>query len=173
VAGNALTKPRCQTLDKIEQIADWLGARIPERVVREKCKETWGYGYRNIAYLLSRARALLQERSGKPRHEHQQEAYNFFLSTLLATSDPIVRIRCQEGINRLLGLDAQYTGGTIPPPPSTTVNVTINVTGLSSDQIEELVERGEPLDPKSIEHLPRADRLRILRKAAQVMGPKE
>lgn len=172
--GTALRATKCELYDRIEIIADMIATRATDRAVREQCKEMWGLKFRQISRLMARARQILIQRTQRPREEHQVESYNLYLSELQRSSDPAVRLKAQERIDSILGLDAKYTGGPYAPPASnTTVNVTINVAGLSSDQIEELVERGEALDPKSIEHLPRADRLRILRKAAQVMGPKE
>lgn len=172
--GTSLRASKSELYDRLEKIADMIGSQLPEWLVREKIRETWGVKHRQTNALIARARGILVKRTQRPREDHQVDSYSLYRNILQTSPDPVARIRAQERIDSILGLDARYTGGPlIVEATETTVNVTIDVTGLSSDQIEERVERGEALDPKSIEHLPRADRLRILRKAAQACEPKE
>ena len=172
MAGSALQASKCEMYDRIEMAAQMLGSRLPEWLIRDKLQEMYRIGPRQASRVMSRARVIMIARTGRPRESHQVDSYNFYLSEMQRSDDPMVRIRCQERMDAIMGLDAKYTGGPLQPlVTNTTTNVTINVSGMSVDEIERRVEAGEMIDPKQLEHLGRGDRLRILRKAALACEP--
>ena len=62
---------------------------------------------RTLETILARARENLVERSGKPRELHRDDAYHFYTSVLQAKdATHVARIRAQERIDKLLGLEA-------------------------------------------------------------------
>lgn len=156
-----------QYADRIEFTAGLMGSMLHDFQVRQQLREKWPVSRRQCDRYMARARLLMRERSGRDRFEHLVEADAFYRSELQGTAEPMVRIKCRERLDALYGVDARYEGEVAKPAvTNNTVNVTINVVGLSVDEIERRIEDGAAIDPKQLDHLPRGDRLRILRKSA-------
>lgn len=93
---------------------------------------------RTLETVLARARANLVERSGKPREEHRNDAYGFYTSVIQSKeATSMARIRAQERIDKLLGLEAptklEFSGVGGGP-----IKTDVNLSRLSLEELEAL-----------------------------------
>jgi hypothetical protein len=158
---------------RVERAAQLMGEMLPDSAVKRQLHGEFGVEWRQAMRYMALARAAMTKRSGRDRFAHVVESIAFYEAELRRSTEPMVRIKCRERLDSLLGLDAKFLDGPAQPPAPqiTNITVTVNVANLSVDEIERRVEAGEVIDIKQLSHLDVDDRLRVLRRCANQPVP--
>lgn len=150
---------------RIEVAAHLLGSMAHNHMIINELKKAYQVNKHTAQRYMARARILIRQRTGQGRFEHRMEAEAFYRTELQRSNEPMVRIKCRERLDSIHGVDAKFENG--PAQPESTKDVaTESAAALTVDAIDSRIEAGAEIDPASLAHLPRADRLRILRKLA-------
>lgn len=104
-----MARPRKITPDCIRIARELSARRIPKGTIKRTLAEQFGLSARSIETVFARAREEALAEFGKPKAEHQSDSLEFYQTVI---RDPKAsnkdKIRAQEGIDRLLGLSAQF-----------------------------------------------------------------
>ncbi len=112
MASTALKSTNQEILDRIEFTAQLMGSGAPDYAVKQKVRQEYGVSRATCLRYMSRARGLMIAWTERPKQDHFVDSYNHYRTIIQTTSDPVAKLRAQERIDSLFGLDAKYTGGT-------------------------------------------------------------
>lgn len=105
------------TPEIIGLVADCLGNRWAEWRIREFIHKLAGYRVlsQTVQKIISKAKELNRERYGVPTLTHKTNAVAFYEAVIANEAFPLKeRIRAQERLDQLLGLEARYANNADP-----------------------------------------------------------
>lgn len=104
-----MARPRKATPEAIRVARELMARRLTKGTIKLALAKQFMMSARTIEDVLSLAREEISQEFGRPKVEHQEDAMEFYKSVI---RDPNAshkdKIRAQEGIDRLLGLSAQF-----------------------------------------------------------------
>lgn len=104
-----MARPRKITEECMRVARELVARRFTKGTIKVALAKQFDLTARSIETVLSRVRVEMAQEFGRPKVEHQEDALEFYRSVI---RDPKAsnkdKIRAQEGIDRLLGLSAQF-----------------------------------------------------------------
>ena len=105
-----MARPRKISDEAIRVARELMARRMPKATIKTVLDKTFQLGPRSCETVFARVREEINREFDRPKEQHQADSMSFYESVI---RDPKAsnrdKIRAQEGIDRLLGLSAQFT----------------------------------------------------------------